>query len=164
MFVLAFVVAGLVYSVRWLNAPLKKRNLTPERLGQLVEMLLYRGFDRAEMTIRVNRSERGLRLRKYIVADNQVGLRCVLPTAEWSAPYREAFRSVLQRYDVPYAETLPDEDGGIHALNGDLEDLARASSVTRAVFTDIYGVDMTTECFAYLERIHPGNVRIGWTA
>jgi hypothetical protein len=141
--------------------PLKHRDLSPERLLKLVQVLYFRGFDGAELLLRQQRVDApGLRIVKRIVADNDVSLSGeVVFDARMDAYQR--FLSQLRGLGTRFTEVGRDTRFVVSMEFGN--DMAEVCRVARALF-DALDTDVQRDGYLTLHSVSERHVRIGWTS
>jgi hypothetical protein len=159
---LALLVTVVLYFLLGSPIPLKKRDITPQRLRQLVQMLYHRGADGADMRIRVQRDSRAMSIEKYIIRDNEVGLKCRFPLRGLSKEQSRALATLLTRCNAWSSDQVIDESQEFVVADcGSNTDLV--THLVQLFFADVLNVTLETDCFAYLTQIHPQDVRVGWS-
>lgn len=160
----AFAAVVLLFVLFGPEIPIPKRNLGPERLRVLVDILFYRGFDGAELVVKSFRGGAGLRVRKHIAGENDVRLLSEIAVAGWPPAYRSTFQQGLDRIGVDYEYSARQDAASSESIVIDFRsDRERVVAVALLLFESVYGISLATRGFAYLKKIAAGNVRIGWT-
>ena len=141
-------------------APIRHRDLTSNRLQELIGLFLQQGFDGATLSVQESDTGRFFQLRKEQTGD-QVRLRSDFPYTSWSEPYYDQFRRSLARFRVSVTETSGvadlDMKGNVSkTLTLDFgQDTVAVAQVIEHLFRDIYAVNLATDAELLMRGINP---------
>jgi hypothetical protein len=147
------------------NKPKIHRKIPQNNLKKYLEVLLNRGYDRSFIIIQVpwdKKFKRFLQYTKYI-GDNNVGLEFDYPLAEWSKPYYDKLKSILQKSHIGFEIEKTDQKEVPEFLVIDIKkDLEMASKISILVLQDMYNLGPNDFVELYFYNISPREERIGF--
>lgn len=146
--------------------PAIHKNISQEDLKKYFEVLLYRGYDRGYMIIQVSmdkRFKRFLQVSKYIGDKNKLGLQFDYPLANWSKPYYEKFKSILNKNRIKFEIEKTDQDKIPEFLVIDVEkDLDKAYKISKLALQELYSLSPDDLIKLYFINVSEEDEKIGF--
>ena len=162
---LCLALALVVIMLLWKRAkkPFMHKNISQQDLGTFLEVLLFRGYDRGRLFIRIPNDIRFLQFSKYIDKHSSVGLHFDFPLADWSRNYYERLKIALANAGFQF-EIKPTGDDRIREfIVVELrQNLESALSLALLVLQDIYGLNQNDPIELYFENVSPKDEKIGF--
>jgi len=162
---LCLALALVVIMLLWKRAkkPFMHKNISQQDLGTFLEVLLFRGYDRGRLFIRIPNDIRFLQFSKYIDKDSSVGLHFDFPLAEWSTNYYGPLKIALANAGFLF-DIKPTGDGRIpEFIVVELKQNSKSAlTLALLVLQDIYGLNENDPIELYFENVSPKDEKIGF--
>jgi hypothetical protein len=154
----ALGVIGLGIVAFWYfgSKPVKHRNLTPERITTLVEMLLERGADGGALFIKERGGARFVQFAKYVGHAGRVGIQTDFPLAPWSEPFYEGVCRCITKLGLTSREMNTGREDTKRFLTVDFgRNVKQATAFITCVVEEVFALSLVRDCQAHLVGVAP---------
>lgn len=166
LIIIIFIIAVLFAFWYLDRKPLILRKISQNDLNVHLRNLLNRGYDRGFMIIQIpqdKKFKRFIQFTKYIDSKKNVGLQLDYPLADWSMPYYEKLKLVLEKNKIEYGIEKTEEEGVPEFLVIDIEkDLKKAGIITKLILQEVYGLSDNDLVELYMVNVSPKEEKIGF--
>jgi hypothetical protein len=156
--ILAFVYFG--------KKPKIYKKISQKNLKYYLEILLNRGYDRGFIIIRISddkKPKRIIQFSKYIGESKNVGMQFDFPLAQWSRPYYEKLKILLNENKIDFKiERISDEDVLEFIVIDFKRDLDEAFKLSILVLEELFNLDTNDFVDLWFEGVSEEENKIGF--
>lgn len=154
LIVLSLLGAGLAAFWYFGAKPARHRNLTPDRLTTLVNMLLERGQNGSDLFVEERHGSRFVQLTKYVGDSSHWGIQCDFPLAPWSKPFYTRVPECVAKLGLRAKEMKTGRSDTEGFLTVDFRrDVKQATALIACIVEQVFDLDLVRDCEAYLVNV-----------
>ena len=156
-----FAVAAIVAGIFLYRRPREVEHLEEVGLADLercLGILLHRGYDLGFVMFEMPGDQRFLEFSKYVRDQEHQGVQLDFPRADWSEPFYEQVKSLLESKKIPYqVEDTPDGPVREFIQVDFAQDLDCAAGTAREIFERVFRIKPDTRLNADFQHVAPAS-------
>jgi hypothetical protein len=166
LIIIIFIIAVLFAFWYLDRKPLILRKISQNDLNIHLRNLLNRGYDRGFMIIQIPKDKkvkRILQFSKYIGKNKLVGLQFDYPLADWSKPYYEKLKSILNNNQIEFEIQKTNYEKVPEFIVVDIKkDIEKALYLSTLLLKELYGLSKEDTVELFMENVSPKEEKIGF--
>jgi hypothetical protein len=161
------VVIALLVLLWYLDRkPYIHKKISQNNLKRYFDALLYRGYDGGFITIQIPSDKKFkwfIQFAKYIECEKKVGLRFGYPLCEWSEPYYEKLKGILEREQIEFEILKTGENGVSEFIFVDVKkNLDMAARISTLTLQEVYNLNPNDFIELYFVNVSAKDEKIGF--